>query len=465
MHVWSQTISLGFAAVAFGVSLMSRKHDEIRTPEGALVLRMWTRLFKFPVFWFGLLLLGYILIQALNSQSEYVVNAYLSYGRPLYTWWLKPLGYIEWLPTSVAAPMVDSEMSPWRMLMIYGSAWLVACALWVGITRRASIRILLTVFVINGTVFAGIGIAQRLLNSTDMLWLIPAPKYAPYWFASIVYKNHAAAYMNLVAAISTGLMYWHFTRKGISRSRPTPLFAFFNIILGIAIFITQSRGGFFLFAGYTIFSLIVIFGHCVLHRGEGNSRLAVFGVIGGIFIIGTLLAANLLDLSKYLPRYQNLLEKGAEDQSYVVREKTTEITLAMADDNLVFGSGAGSFRYIFPSYAKRMHPEVMSSSARQHVRRWEFAHNDYVQFLAEFGIVGSSIAVLLLGSGLVQLLRRRFFRHTYIMLIFFGLLVTLAHCWVDFQSHNPAILLLWCATAAMLVRWSEFEESRRRSPA
>ncbi|MDR1789162.1 MAG: O-antigen ligase family protein [Opitutaceae bacterium] len=471
MHVWSQLASLGLAFAGFAVALLPRRHAEVRAPGGGtLTVPMWPRLLRFPVFWLGLPLLGYMLVQALNPESAYTVTGYLSYGRPLYKWTLAPLAYVEWLPSGVAAPLTDAEMGTWRALLIYGQAWLVACAMWTGITRRSSIVGLLTAVVVNAAVFAAVGIAQRFANSLDMLWFLPAPRHVSYWFAGIIYKNHAGAYMNLAAAISTGLLCRHIGRGDGARGRPAPLFALFNILLGIAIFITQSRGAFFLFAAYTALSLPVIIVRGIRARDGGRVGIVVFAAVAAVLIPAAVLSMRFLDIKQYTPRYESLLKKWAEDRwtedaSYVLREKTREITLEMAKDRLWLGWGAGSFRYIYPSYARRLHPEVLGAPGRD--RRWEYAHNDYVQFLAEFGVVGSSLAALLLGSGLVQLIRRRFWRYPHIALMFLGLLVTLAHCWVDFQSHNPAILLLWCGAAALLVRWAGFEgylRHRRSSP-
>jgi hypothetical protein len=62
--------------------------------------------------------------------------------------------------------------------------------------------------------------------------------------------------------------------------------------------------------------------------------------------------------------------------------------------------------------------------------------------------------------GMVGLLRVRFWSNPASFLIFLGLLQTLAHCWVDFNFYNPAILMTWCFLWPVLVRWTELEEAR-----
>ena len=78
----------------------------------------------------------------------------------------------------------------------------------------------------------------------------------------------------------------------------------------------------------------------------------------------------------------------------------------MAKEELWLGWGAGSWRYIFPMYQKS-YPEIYYQ--RYHPRHgwkgrrvYHYAHNDVVQFLCEYGIVGCSLAAAdlwLLGAG------------------------------------------------------------------
>ena len=71
---------------------------------------------------------------------------------------------------------------------------------------------------------------------------------------------------------------------------------------------------------------------------------------------------------------------------------STKATWEMAEDRLVFGWGAGSFRYIFPIYQKGY--DILWYYYYREDRGWvgrkvySYAHNDWVQFLAEYGIVG-----------------------------------------------------------------------------
>ena len=93
--------------------------------------------------------------------------------------------------------------------------------------------------------------------------------------------------------------------------------------------------------------------------------------------------------------------------------------------------------------------------------RWEYAHNDFVQLLAELGLIGAGFIAAIAFCGVRFLLKNHIYRRPHLMFIALALIITVAHCWIDFQFHNPAILLLWCASAVLLGRWAELEDRRR----
>jgi O-antigen ligase len=117
-----------------------------------------------------------------------------------------------------------------------------------------------------------------------------------------------------------------------------------------------------------------------------------------------------------------------------------------------YGWGAGSFRFIFPIYQSH-YPAIYSDPTEW--LYWEHAHDDYAEFLAEFGIVGTTLLALGGICYLARLARLRFWRDPLSLLLFAGCCVTLLHCLGDFNFYNPAILITWCAFWPALVRWNE----------
>lgn len=456
MHVWSQFVSLGFAVLAFLVAIINRQYRGALAPDGDFKLIMWPKLIRFPVFWLGLLLLGYILIQALNPAFAY-------FSTPE-QWWLQPLDHASWLPAGMETPYRD--MNPWRVLVIYGTAWLLACALWVGITRRVAVQTLLTAVVVNAAVFAILGILQKVTYTKEMLWFIETRVPPTYFFGTIIYKNHAGAYLNLALILCTSLLYWHFSRaeRRMERTSPAPVFAFCGVLLGMAVLLTGSRAATILLLVFTLIAFVGFIIRCTVYRSETRSPwvITLLCVVFGLFVG---LGSYFLNTERAFDRLEKLWEDGVADSSVSSRLIARQATFDMAKDNMMTGWGAGSFRHAFPVY-QRDYAEIYQAPQRAkskhppRILRWEYAHNDYVQLLAELGLIGAGIILAIIACGVRHLLRQRAYARPHLLFIVLALVITAAHAWVDFQFHNPAILFLWCASAALLGRWAELESRR-----
>ena len=449
MQVWSQFVSLGLAVIAFALAIINRRYRGELAPQGDFRLIMWPKLIRFPIFWLGLLLLGYILTQALNPAWVYVTHDRM--------WWLDPIECISWLPTGMETPYKD--MNPWRVLTIYTAAWLLVCALWVGVTRRVTVQRLFTVVAINGVLLALIGILQKVTHAKYILWGLKESTPAGYFFATIVYKNHAGAYLNLALMITTALLYWNFARaeRRMDRSSPAPVFAFATVVMGIGVLLTNSRAATILMMAFTLLAFIGFIVRCTLTRSEGRSPW-VITILCAIFALFIGLGSYFLNTDKAFDRIGKLIEAGQADSSVAGRVLARNATWEMAQDNLVTGWGAGSFRHYFPVY-QQQYPEIYKLKEGPWIRnlRWEYAHNDYVQFMAEMGLIGAGIVLAILACALRHFLRQRALSRPHLVFVLLALLITAVHAWVDFQFHNPAILFLWCISAALAARWAELE--------
>jgi O-antigen ligase len=447
MRLMPQWISLGLAAVAFAVALINRHYRDELAPQGDFKLIMWPKLLRFPLAWLGLLLLGYVLTQALNPAWVYARNAT--------HWWLEPVNHITWLPAGMETPF--NGMNPWRVLVIYGTAWLTVCALWVGVTRRVTVQWLFGIVAANGALLAILGILQRVTGATKILWFWDT-KGITYFFSTIIYKNHAGAYFNLVLMLTVGLLYWHFSRaeRRLERSSPAPVFGFICVLLGISVLLTNSRGATILLMGFSLIAFIGFIVRCTLYRSESRSPWTIT-VLCAVFSLFIGLGAYFLNAGTAFERVSNLIENRQSDSSVVSRNLARIATWDMAKDNLVTGWGAGSYRHYFPVY-QRNYPEIYQVPWNKAGRfRWEYAHNDYVQLLAELGLIGAGILAAMLLTGLRHLIRHRIWHRPHLMFIVLALVITTLHAWIDFQFHNPAILVLWCASAALVGRWAEIE--------
>ena len=444
----AQITSAVLGLISFSLAMLPRRYSGELAPQGAFVLHPWSRVLKFPVFWLGLLFLGYITCQALNPAYRWIMTG------PY--WWLAPVEHIKWLPSGVEAPF--ERMNAWRMLAICGGAWGLGCALFVGLTRRISVQAILTAVVINGGLLALLGILQKVTYAKGIFWAV---KSVPHYFAStFYYKNHAGAYFNLMLAVGITLMIWHYIRalRRMERSSPAPVYAFVTVLLAAMTFLSNSRIAMILLIGYAVTSAGILIIWRTKNREEiTNPATAGLMALCSVGVIVT--AAWFLNLDKSVEQIKYVIseegQKGHANSRVLARQATVDLFQA----NPVTGWGAGSFRHTFPITQKNYDPIYRASWSRDLALFWDHAHNDYIQALAEVGLLGGAI----IASMLIWLFYRAtrmcvIFNPSYLVL-FIGLLVPMAHAWLDFPLYNCAILTTFCALSILLIRWMELESN------
>jgi O-antigen ligase len=80
-------------------------------------------------------------------------------------------------------------------------------------------------------------------------------------------------------------------------------------------------------------------------------------------------------------------------------------------------------------------------------------HNDGLQFLAEFGVVGAGMLLAAGAFCLRPFFRRRFPGGPVPFFVMFGLAAVVAHSLLDLPFRSPAVMFLWCAMLAAVGVW------------
>jgi putative inorganic carbon (HCO3(-)) transporter len=143
------------------------------------------------------------------------------------------------------------------------------------------------------------------------------------------------------------------------------------------------------------------------------------------------------------------------DGSLKDRQTLTQAALRMLGDHWLWGTGAGSFRYLFADY-QQWFPEIwFYNNGRLY---WEHAHNDIVEFTLELGLPGVLAVLAMAGAGVVALIRSYFWENPVSLALVLALALTLVHAWWEFVFQCPAILVLWSVLAVVAVQWAEIEE-------
>jgi hypothetical protein len=449
MRVWAQVVSLVLAAFSLFLALLPRNYTEKHTGSNSFRQLMWPKLIKFPIFWIGLALLGYITLQALNPAWIYETN-----GK---AWWMRRVDAKSWLPTGVVAPF--EKWNQWRMLIIYASAWATVCAVWVAFTGRRTLQLFVITLAVNGLLVALLGVAQRLTKAGKIYWFFESPNGS--FFSSFIYKNHGGTYLDLILAITCGLASWFCLRglRRLEKSNPSGVLAFFAACIAVAILISYARGATLVMLALVLGCIGAFLVHHFLLPKESRKPVILVALV---LVFGCFLKTGSEALSS--GEAWDRLRKGVlrEDDSLSGRQMATAAALEMLHDEWKSGIGAGSFRFLFPIYQQR-YPQLAGDSAGPLF--WEHAHNDIVQFPIELGIVGCGLLAMSGLYWLFALTKSRSWNNPLSTCMIFGAVLVLIYGWWDFPFQCPAVLITWCMLWPLAAMWARFEQTLVRPAA
>lgn len=264
----------------------------------------------------------------------------------------------------------------------------------------------------------------------------PIPPWGTPWDkatrGTYSHRNHFAALMELLIPVGIGLLIPYF-KPNPNRdwnSRLKQLLSFLMSIemiysFGVALMLaalafSASRGGNGAFVSALFISSVVF----VLLQGKKARTLKLIPIVAVILIVvfGLLGANNLA----------NRFEKqgiGPNGRDYM-----RSASYLLIADYPIIGSGAGTYPHIFYHY-KMPELGVTTMSKR--------AHNDYLELLADEGIIGFGLlgsSVILLFVPLVRGIKNRRNPQMIGMLFaaLFGTLAMLIHSFVEFNFHIAA---------------------------
>ena len=429
VRLWAQAVMSVLAVGAFlllFVPFAESRDDDVVSPTPRQNLRV---LLRFPLFWCGLLLMAYIAIQGFNVAWEYHTDGN--------SWWLKHRDHVSWLPSGMDTPLDGNN--PFRMLMILGAPWLVLCTAWVGLRRKRSARLVLWIAAVNGGIWTTFGILQFTTGTDLMFWRWDPPTSA-FW-ASIMYLNHAGAYINLCLAIVLALFLYYYGRSRLRfiRSGSQLLILCLAVLIGGSQLLTLSRGAIVLCGALLLYFLFLV---CILSLRRRDSARSPLPLALVLLLLAGLAYTlfHLIDDKRISWRFGKLEELVAEpDRSY--RYHLNLNTWEMLKERWWWGWGAGAFRYYFPVY-QRGNP-VLDRKVGGRQLFFSHAHNDLLQLPTELGVAGSSAIVI----GLLYwpwLAWRRWRQVSLAVMMLWGAsALTILHASFDTIFHCPAVLVLF----------------------
>ncbi len=375
------------------------------------------------------------------------------------------LGLIQLLPLRTGdnaglplSPARTLSLDPYstRLVLVQVTGLLiyfVATLIFTDTPRR--LRTIVRTITIFGFLLAMFGLTESFTSDgTRVYWfrqLTQSTAFGPF-----INRHHFAGYMELAIALPLGLLF-----SGSIESYKRPLYAFAALMMGVALIMTNSRGGIVSLAA-EIFFLFLIAGP-ELRRGEHQPRARriraalmraglAFGLIA--VLIGGVVAVGGSDVFTRL-----LGSPNAEDPT-TGRAHFWSVTLDVIKSYPMIGSGLGSFSVIYTRY-----------DSRNGFYRLEQAHNDYLQTLADGGIVGGvlglAFVLILFRKGFARRETEDKFRRGVATGALAGCFAVLIHSFFDFTLHTTSNALLFLILAALATQDSRVNQRlhshRRRS--
>ncbi len=358
---------------------------------------------------------------------------------------LLPLSFrsvsVEVLPIAVSRSLsLDAYATRFGLIQLSVLTIFFAASLIVIDTRERLRKMALFVIVFGG-LMAFFGTLQRLSNLEGIFGIRPTPQAIP--FASFVNQHHFAAFMEMTLGLTLGLLFGKSAQK-----ENRLLLSIAAVLMGIAALITGSRGGMLSLLGVVAFVVAVNLIRSKA-REEDDEELELSSLRKNLLLIGGAAALLLVLIGSVLllGGDQELLRGiglTSSDDISSGRLHFWKTTLQIFFHNPILGVGLNAFATAYPQY------DSWNGNLRV-----ENAHNDYLQVLAEMGVVGFVAIVgfifLLFKSGVTTIghTADRLRRDVAIGSLAgcFGILI---HSFFDFPlrtTSNALFFLLLCAFA------------------
>lgn len=328
--------------------------------------------------------------------------------------------------------------------------YLAATLVFVDTPRR--LKLLVRTITIFGFFLALFGLTQQFTSPSKIYWIREPPQAQP--FGPFINRHHFAGYMELAIALPLGLLF-----SGSLEKEKRFIYLFAVILMGIALILTNSRGGLIALVAEVIF-LVAITGfrfrktreqsdkHSAIRTAATKAGLAlalIVTLLGGVVLFGG------EDVLRRLAGTVN-----TEDPTSG-RTHFWGVAVDVIKNHPIMGIGLGAFAVVYTAY-----------DSNNGFFRLEQVHNDYLQVLTDGGLLGAGLALFFVVSLFRKGFRRResgdVFRSGVANGALAGCFAVLVHSFFDFTLHTTSNALLFLVLAALATINGRVEEgdSHRR---
>ena len=360
-----------------------------------------------------------------HSPMHWAVLAFLVYA--LVDYWRSPLEHA-------------SRIQLFH-IFLYGFAYFFAAQ---NLAHRRERTIVISVLLVVGTLQAMLGIGQVYTHAASTFGYERPEMYLFRASGTYICPNHLAGLLEMLLGLGLAKLAFQNPKSNSSIQQA----ALKKLLLGYAVLVmlagilhSLSRGGW-------IASAVGILAFLVWSSARARSRwprIAVGLAVGCVF---ALLLFNVAAVRNYivLTFTGQVGEPGQalNDPTLGGRTFLWQSTAQMIKDHPVLGTGGGTWNFVQQKYR---HPGMQFDP--------EYAHNDVLQLVAEYGFVGLALVLAVLGCFYWQ--ATRIARHgasseqrAFGIGTMLAVSMILVHSWFDFNLHIPANALLFSTLLGMV---------------
>jgi O-antigen ligase len=345
-----------------------------------------------------------------------------------------------------------------RALEQFDAIFLTCFNLAIVVVQRRLLRWLLYAFTVNSLLLAVMGTFQKLAHASGLYFgAVPSPNTT--FFASFIYHNHWGAFIILATAAALGLLLHHARHRQPDGRKHSP--ALFGLVatlfIAASVPLSASRSCTILLLVLLTSALFYWLRLC-RRAAQANRRplllpmtlsVAVFAAgLGAIFLLDRPVIEARLDTTRQ--QMEDLRRRG----DLGARQQLYADTWHMARDKPWFGWGLGSYATVFRIYNSQYAVEPWFGQTF-----YAEAHSDWLQSVAEVGLIGTGLLLLLGILPLVSALRSLPWDDLP-RLLFAGCGLIALYAWVEFPFANPAVMLAFWLCFITAVRYHKLTIKR-----
>jgi len=335
----------------------------------------------------------------------------------------------------------------YSQLLLYISYGAVCFLLVQTFNRSREVRFVATALTIYGTSIALFAVLQNL-NAPGKIYWLKTPHFGGWIYGPYVNHNHYAGLMEMLVPVP---LVFAFSRFGHTRERWIAASA--AAFMAATVFLSGSRGGMIAFAVQMTIFIVFVF-------RERKKRTVVVLLSG--FVLLSIGIITWTGGREVRTRIATLAAEKHSDMSSDIRLQIDRDILRMWQRRPVLGWGQGTFADVYPRFRSFYTDSLVNA-----------AHNDYLQVLAETGILGFGTMIWFLVSVLRPALRKSHkwasdLNGAVAVAAILGISGILVHSLVDFNMQIPANAALFfslCTVAAMEPRFKTHRRLHRQQHA